>query len=84
MVSKLVPQSSMGFMMGVWWMTLSAGSVIAGFVAGIASVPTDITNPVETLPIYTHLFFEIGFWSFGFAVLMLLVTPLLNKVLKHV
>ncbi|MGB7754468.1 MAG: hypothetical protein WBL23_00165 [Salinisphaera sp.] len=33
---------------------------LGGLVANIASVPQGVTEPARTLPIYTHLFFELG------------------------
>ncbi len=82
MVAQLIPQRFMGLMMGMWFMTTAMASILAGFVASLTAIPKGITNPVLTLPIYTHVFFEIGICTLGFAVFMLLLTPKLNKFLK--
>ena len=84
MVTRLVPQQNMGFMMGVWWMTMVTGSVIAGFVSGLTNVPKNVVEPLKTLPIYTHVFTEIGVCTLIFAILMALITPKLNRVLRRV
>jgi POT family proton-dependent oligopeptide transporter len=82
MVAQLVPQRYMGFMMGVWFMTTASASVLAGFVAGLTHIPQNVTNPLQTLPIYTHVFLEIGIFTLVFSLFMLLLMPKLNKVLK--
>lgn len=80
MVARLCPQKLMGIMMGIWFMSTAAAMVTGGFVATIASVPENITNPLESLPIYTNLFFYIGISTLVIAILMTLLIPTLNKL----
>lgn len=80
MVARLCPQKLMGIMMGIWFMSTAAAMVTGGFVATIASVPKDITNPLESLPIYTNLFLYIGITTLVISILMLLLVPTLNKL----
>ena len=44
MVAQLVPQRLMGFIMGSWFLTTAAAALIAGKVAGLTAVPSDIND----------------------------------------
>ncbi len=41
-------------------MSSGVSQYLGGLVANIASVPQGVTEPARTLPIYTHLFFELA------------------------
>ena len=79
MIARLVPQRVMGFMMGAWYMATAIAMVLGGFVAAYAQIPEGITNPVETLPIYTDLFFKLGIATLIVSVFMTLLLPKLKK-----
>lgn len=84
MISRLVPDNYKGFMMGAWFLTLAAASLLSGFVAGFTSIPENIGNePMATLPIYTHFFMHIGLATLVFAVLMMILAPWLNRALTR-
>lgn len=83
MVARLCPQRLMGVMMGIWFMSTAAAMVTGGFVATIASVPENITNPLESLPIYTSLFFYIGLSTLVITVMMAILAPTLNKLCRN-
>lgn len=79
MVARLCPTNLMGFMMGAWFMSTAAAMVLGGWVATIASVPKNLTNPIESLPIYGNLFFYIGTATLVMSLIMVLLIP----TLKH-
>lgn len=80
MVARLCAPHLMGFMMGVWFMSTAAAMVLGGYVAAIADVPENITNHMESLHIYSNLFFYIGITTFVIAIIMFIAVPVLNKL----
>ena len=82
MVAQLVPQRLMGFIMGSWFLTTACAAVIAGKVAGLMAVPGDVTNPVESLVVYSHVFKQIGITTLIIAAVMLVSAPLLHKMTR--
>jgi POT family proton-dependent oligopeptide transporter len=79
--ARFVPQRFMGFSMGLWFLNSSLASIIAGKVASIASVPKNIShNPLMSLPIYNHLFMEVGVATVVIALGMFALVPILRKL----
>ncbi len=60
MVAALVPQHLMGFILGMWFLTQAAAFLMGGYVATFTAVPENITDPLQTLPVYTSVFSKIG------------------------
>ncbi len=83
MVTKLVPQKVMGFMMGAWFMSSAVAMALGGFVAALASVPKDqISNPMISLHIYSDLFFKLGAGAFIICIIMFAFVPKLKKYMN--
>jgi POT family proton-dependent oligopeptide transporter len=82
MISKLVPQKLIGFLMGAWFLTTAISSIIGGWVASLTAVPKDVTDPVLTLGVYSDVFTQIGMVTLGITVLMAATVPLLNKLIN--
>lgn len=81
LVSRYIPQRLMGYTMGMWFLSTSIASIVAGEVASIASIPKGMsTDPIQSLPIYNHLFLEIGITTVIIALIMGLFVPRLNKL----
>ncbi|WP_421242463.1 peptide MFS transporter [Aeromonas enteropelogenes] len=80
MISRYVPERMGGFMMGVYFVALGISQYLGGVVANFASVPENITNPLETLPIYTNLFFNLGIAALVCTVIALTVLPLMRRL----
>ena len=49
-------------------------------VATYASVPRNITNPIESLPIYTNLFNKLGIAALVCTVIAIAVLPLMKRL----
>ncbi|WP_105283515.1 dipeptide/tripeptide permease DtpB [Escherichia fergusonii] len=81
MVAALVPQHLMGFIIGMWFLTQAAAFLLGGYVATFTAVPDNITDPLETLPVYTSVFGKIGLVTLGVAVVMLLMVPWLKRMI---
>jgi POT family proton-dependent oligopeptide transporter len=82
MVAKLVPQRMVGFIMGAWFLTTSISGVIGGWVATLTAAPKGVTDPLQTLPIYSKVFLQIGEVTAVIAVIMVLTVPLLRRLIE--
>lgn len=82
MVSRFVPQRLMGFTMGAWFLCTSIAGIISGYVASLAAVPRNITDPILSLPIYYNLFIKIGLITIGVSILMALFVPALKRLTR--
>lgn len=83
LAARYVPQRFMGFTMGLWFLAVSIASVIAGKVASFASIPKNISHdPAQSLPIYNHLFLEIGIATVTISLVMFALVPLLRKLVR--
>lgn len=82
MVAQLVPERLHGFIMGIWFLTSSAASVIAGYVASLTALEMDdLTSAVDTLPVYSGFFTDMGLFSLAVSVVMLLSAHWLNRMI---
>lgn len=80
MVARYVGPSLRGVMMGAWLLATGISQYLGSYVANYASIPADMTNPVETLPLYTHLFNVLGWVAIGGTVAAFLMLPLMRKL----
>ena len=72
-VTRLAPAKMVGLMMGVWFLSISIGSFLAGKVAGFFD-----DKSVDALE---KLFGFLGLVPIGAAILLLTLTPRINKLL---
>ncbi|EIC4629874.1 MFS transporter [Salmonella enterica subsp. enterica serovar Dublin] len=82
MVAALVPQHLMGFILGMWFLTQAAAFLLGGYVATFTAVPENITDPLQTLPIYTGVFSKIGLVTLAVTVVMAIMVPWLNRMIN--
>jgi POT family proton-dependent oligopeptide transporter len=80
MVSQLVPRRSRGIIMGGWFLGMGLSLYGGGALASLASVPPGMTSPVQTLPIYTHLFAWLGIGALASAIVATLLVPWLRRL----
>ncbi len=80
MIARYVPERMGGFMMGAYFVASGISQYLGGVVANFASVPRDITNPLETMPIYTSLFFKLGVAGVICTLIALAVLPLMRRL----
>jgi POT family proton-dependent oligopeptide transporter len=80
MIARYVPARMGGFMMGAYFVATGISQYAASKVANLASIPQDITNPVESLAIYTSLFNKLGFLAVGGTVLAIALLPLMKRL----
>lgn len=80
MISKLVPQKEVGFMIGAWYMVSAVARFLGGYVAAWASVPKHMAGDASmSLGIYSGLFLKLGITAFVICIIMFLLAPKLKK-----
>ena len=81
MITKLVPQKIVGFMMGAWFMCSATASIIGGFVAALASVPQKglIVDHSISLHLYSSLFLKLGLVTLVAGLITFTLVPTLKK-----
>jgi POT family proton-dependent oligopeptide transporter len=80
MVARYVPARMSGFMMGAYFVSTGISQYLGGVVANLASVPKDLVDPVQTLPIYTSLFNKLGVMAIVCTLIALAALPLMRKL----
>jgi POT family proton-dependent oligopeptide transporter len=80
MVARYVPARMGGFMMGAYFVASGVSQYLGGVVATYASVPRDIADPLESLPIYTNLFNKLGIAALACTVIAIAVLPLMKRL----
>ncbi len=82
MIARYVPARMGGFMMGAYFVASGVSQYLGGLVATYASVPRNITDPLESLPIYTSLFNKLGIAALVCTAIAIAVLPLMNRLSK--
>lgn len=80
MISRYVPARMSGFMMGGYFVATGISQYLGVVVANYASIPENLTDPLESLAIYTGLFRNLGYLAVGGALLAVALLPLLGKL----
>lgn len=80
MVSRYVGPRLRGFIMGSWFLAVGISQYVGGYVATYAAVPQRVTDPVQTLPLYTHLFYGLGAVAVVGTVFAAAVVPLMKRL----
>jgi proton-dependent oligopeptide transporter, POT family len=80
MIARYVPARMGGFMMGAYFVAVGISQYLGSVVANLAHIPQNLTNPLESLGIYTRLFNELGFVGIGCTLVAIAVLPLMSKL----
>jgi proton-dependent oligopeptide transporter, POT family len=80
MVARYVGPSLRGLMMGIWLLGIGIAQYIGSYVANFASVPSASASPTATLPLYTHLFWVLGWVAVAGTVAALAMLPWLHRL----
>jgi proton-dependent oligopeptide transporter, POT family len=67
-------------MMGAYFVAVGISQYVASVVANYASIPDNITDPLESLAIYTSLFNKLGFLAVGGTALAFVLLPLMKRL----
>jgi proton-dependent oligopeptide transporter, POT family len=80
MIARYVPARMGGFMMGAYFVAVGVSQYLGSIVANLASIPENLTNPLESLAIYTGLFNKLGLVAAGGIVLAIVLLPLMKRL----
>lgn len=87
-ITDLSPLKVRSFMMGVWFMSsafaFQIGGVVGEYLAIESKESADQVGGWDTLEIYLNGFEKIAYVSFGFAVLVILLSPWLKRWMREV
>ncbi len=82
MITKLSVARLVGLMMGIWYLSISLGQVVAGILAGLTASETVggvVIDPAAQLATYIDVFFTVGALGVGAGAIVLLLSPWLKK-----
>jgi POT family proton-dependent oligopeptide transporter len=80
MVTKLSVPQIVGMMMGTWFLFTALGNYVAGWISSLTgSTAHGAAAGALDLAVTMDVYYKIGFISIGVGVLILVLTPLLNK-----
>lgn len=79
LVTKLAPKGYSGQMMGIWFLSVALGNLIAGLIAGEASGGTD-----EALAQMPDQYLLIVYTVIGSAALLLILKPIIKRMMGEV
>ena len=80
MIARYVPARMGAFMMGAYFVATGLSQYLGSVVATLASVPQSVTDPVQTLPMYTKLFMELGVVAVGGTLIAIALLPLMKRL----
>ncbi|WP_394826699.1 peptide MFS transporter [Pendulispora albinea] len=80
MIARYVPERMGGFMMGAYYVATGISQYLGSVIANLASIPKDMTNPMESLALYTDLFNKLGFVAVGGTVLAIILLPMMKRL----
>jgi len=80
MIARYVPARMGGFMMGAYFVVSGISQYLGSVVANFAHIPANLTNPLESLAIFTGLFNKLGFAGIVCTVLAIAMLPLMKRL----
>ena len=80
MIARYVPERMGGFMMGAYFVASGLSQYLGSVVANFAHIPEGISNPMESLAIYTSLFNKLGFAGIACTAIAIAMLPLMNRL----
>ena len=70
-VTMLAPSHLVGFMMGVWFVAIGFGGMLAGAIAKLASVPETAVTTAQKLAIYHEAFLDYAYIAFFVTIVLI-------------
>lgn len=84
-VTKLAPARIVGMTMGAWFLYSGLSNYLAGVIArttGAETIGGQMTNVATAKAGYVEVYSQVGYMALGIALLMLLVSPAINKMMR--
>ena len=80
MIARYVPARMGGFMMGAYFVATGVSQYLGSVVANFARMPSNELSALQSLPLYTRLFFGLGWLAAGGAVVAIVLLPFMSKL----
>lgn len=80
MVARYIPARMSGFMMGAYFVATGVSQYLGSVVANLAQLPSGKLSALESLPLYTKLFAQLGWLATAGAVVSFLLLPFVRKL----
>jgi POT family proton-dependent oligopeptide transporter len=80
MIARYAPARMGGFMMGAYYVASGISQYLGSVVANFAHIPENLSDPVESLNIYTSLFNKLGFAGIACTLIAIAMLPLFNRL----
>jgi POT family proton-dependent oligopeptide transporter len=80
MIARYVPARMGGFMMGAYFVAVGLSMYMGSVVSNLAHVPEGLTDPVESMTIYTSLFNKLGFAGVACTLIAIAMLPLMKRL----
>ncbi len=83
-VTKLAPARAVGMTMGAWFLYSGLSNYLAGLIAsttGAETIGGQLTDTAAAKANYVAVYTDVGYIAMGIAVLMLLISPLIKKMM---
>lgn len=85
-ITDLSPKRIVAFMMGVWFLSSAFAFQVVGFIGKQLAIESDSADVrgFETLGVYTEGFELIAYYALGAAAIVLITSPLMNRLMGKV
>jgi proton-dependent oligopeptide transporter, POT family len=80
MISRYVPARMGGFMMGAFFVAAGVAEYLGSVIANLANVSGHTNDPLLSLPVYTRLFYQLGYLALAGAVIAVALLPLIKRL----
>ncbi len=80
MIARYVPARLSGFMMGAFFLASGISQYLGSVVANFAQIPDQLTDPLQSLPIYTGLFTRLGLVACVGVALAVALLPVMKRL----
>ena len=83
-VTKLAPLNMVGMTMGAWFLYGGISNFLAGVIVratGAETIGGQITNVEFAKSGYIEVYSQVGFIAIGIAVIMLIVSPIISRMM---
>ncbi len=84
-VTKLAPAKIVGMTMGAWFLYSGLSNYLAGVIArttGAETIGGQMTNVAAAKAGYVDVYSQVGYIALGISLLMLLISPVINKMMR--
>jgi POT family proton-dependent oligopeptide transporter len=83
MIARYVPVRMRGFLMGAYFVATGVSQYLGSVVENFARMPSNDLAAVQSLPLYTGLFYGLGWLATGGAAVAIVRLPLMNRLSRE-